>query len=135
MNGKLRASLVAGLTLVVLLACAQFAQAEEGSAAAVVDGRIMTEEQYRATIVGKRIDLGNGYADIHENGKITGKVGNKKLTGKWAWKGDYYCRIVRLDGQKLPFDCQVVIVSGNKVTSIRNKGNGKRVTYRILERE
>ena len=70
------------MTRVVLLACAQFAQAEEGSAAAVVDGRIMTEEQYRATIVGKSIDLGNGSADIHENGKITGKVGNKTLTGK-----------------------------------------------------
>ena len=82
MKGKFRVSLVAGLTLVALLACAQLAQAEEGSAAAVVDGRIMTEEQYRATLVGKRIDLGNGYADIHENGKITGKVGNKKLTGK-----------------------------------------------------
>ncbi len=127
-------SLIAVLALVASVAFGQFAQAEESSAEAVVDGRIMTEEQYRATIVGKRIDLVNGYADIHENGKITGKVGNKKLTGKWAWKGKYYCRIVKLDDQKLPFDCQVLIVSGDKVTAIRKKGKGESATYRLLER-
>ena len=82
MNGQSRVSLIAGLTLAVLIASAQLAQAEEGSAAAVADGRIMTEEQFRATLVGKKVDLGNGYAVSHENGKITGKVGNKKTDRK-----------------------------------------------------
>ena len=124
-------SLTAVLTLVVLVACGQLARAEEGSAAPV-DGRIMTEEQFRAALVGKKIDLGSGYAVNHENGTITGEVGGKKLTGKWAWKGKYYCRNARLGGQKLPFDCQVQIISGDEVTIIRNKGKGERITYRIV---
>ena len=135
MRAQSRISLIAGMAVVVLVACGQLAKAEEGSDTSQLEGRIETEDQYRAAIVGKRIDLGNGYADIHENGKITGKIGNKKLTGKWAWKGKYYCRIVRLDGQKLPFDCQVLIVYGDKVTAIRKKGKGERNTYRLLERE
>lgn len=135
MNGQSRVSLIAGLTLAVLVASAPLAQAEEGSVAAVTDGRIMTEEQFRATLVGKKVDLGTGYAVSHENGKITGKVGNKKLTGKWAWKGEYYCRIVRLDDEKMPFDCQVQIISGNKVIVIRKKGKGERITYQIIESE
>ena len=57
MNGQSRVSLIAGLTLAVLIASTQLAQAEEGSAATVADGRIMTEEQFRATLVGKRSRL------------------------------------------------------------------------------
>ena len=132
MNTQHLVSLTVGLALVVLVACGQFAKAEEGTATSPFEGRIENEEQFRAALVGKKIELENGYAVNHENGKITGKIGDKKLTGKWAWKGKYYCRIVRLDGEKMPFDCQVQIVSGDKVTVIRNKGKGKRITYRII---
>ena len=95
----------------------------------------MTEEQFRAVLAGKKVDLGSGYGISHENGTITGKVGDKELTGKWAWKGEYYCRIVRLDGEKLPFDCSVQIISGDTLTLIRKKGKGKRITYRIMGSE
>ena len=132
MRTQSRMSLIAGMALVVLIVFVEIAKAEEESATSLEKGRIMTEEQFRATLVGMKIDLGQGYAINHENGKITGKIGDKKLTGKWAWKGEYYCRIVRLDGEKMPFDCQVQIVSGNKVTVIRKKGKGERITYRIL---
>ena len=123
-------SLGVGLALVVLAACGQFAQADE--AGSPLDGRIMNEEQFRAALVGKKIDLGGGYVVTHEDGKLTGKVGNKKLTGKWAWKGEYYCRIVRLDGEKMPFDCQVIIISGDELTIVRKKGKGEQIVYRII---
>ena len=135
MSAQSRIGLVAGMALALLVFCGQLAKAEEGSATSPEEGRIMTEEQFRAALVGKKIDLGQGYAVNHENGKITGKIGNKKLTGKWAWKGEYYCRIVRLDGEKMPFDCQVQIVSGDTVTVIRKKGKGERLTFKIIGSE
>ena len=132
MSAQSRIGLIAGLALIGLVACGQLAKAEEGTVTSPFEGRIESEEQFRAALVGKKVDLGNGYAVNHENGKITGKIGNKKLTGKWAWKGKYYCRIVRLDGEKMPFDCQVQIISGDKVTVIRKKGKGERITYKII---
>ncbi|MDE0203137.1 MAG: hypothetical protein OXK73_11970 [Rhodospirillaceae bacterium] len=132
MSAPSRISLIAGLALVASVACGQLAKADEGTATSPFEGRIESEEQYRAALVGKKVDLGNGYAVSHADGRITGKVGNKRLTGKWAWKGKYFCRIVRLDGEKMPFDCQVQIISGDELTVIRKKGKGKRVTYKII---
>ena len=82
MRAQSRMSLMAGMALVVLVVCGQLAKAEEDSATSPEKGRILTEEQFRANLVGKKIDLGQGYAINHENGKITGKLGNKKTDGK-----------------------------------------------------
>ena len=94
---------------------------------------LCVDEKFRAALVGKKIDLGSGYAVNHENGTITGdEVGGISKTD-WTEKMGLERKILlqkcihqRLGGQKLPFDCQVQIISGDEVTIIRNKGKGER---------
>ena len=95
--------------------------------------RITTEREYRDAVVGKRFGNKDGYFVVHDDGTFTGKFGNKKLTGKWTWEDEFYCRSGKLGSRKIKRDCQVIFLEGDTVTNHRKKGKGKKVTYRLQE--
>lgn len=127
MNAPLRRFLVVGLTLFVLAAWQTALHVPESSG----EERITTEKEFRAKVAGMQATSQSGYATSHEDGSITGNFNGQDLTGNWTWEGEYYCRTVMLGDRDLGHDCQVVVVSDDKVTFIRNKGEGKRANYRI----
>ena len=87
--------------------------------------RITTEQEYRDEVVGKKLITERGYVVTHEDGTVSGKVGGKKLTGKWWWKGKYFCRTIKLGGRSFGQDCQTQFLEGDKLTGRRKKGKGK----------
>ena len=87
--------------------------------------RIMTEQEYRDAVVGKRFASKHGYFVVHEDGTTTGKFGSNKWTGKWAWEGNFFCRSGKMGNRKVPRDCQVILMQGDTMTAIRKKGKGK----------
>jgi len=97
--------------------------------------RITTEREFRDLLVGKKITNKDGYVVTHEDGTLTGKFGKKELTGTWSWEGEYFCRTAKLGKKDFGLDCQVVVVSEDKVTYTRKRGKGKKNTYRIQEPE
>ena len=97
--------------------------------------RITTEREYRDLLVGKKITAKNGYVVSHEDGTLTGEFDKKELTGTWSWEGEYFCRTAKLGKKDFGLDCQVVVVSEDKVTYTRKKGKGKKNTFRIQEPE
>lgn len=62
---------------------------------------------------------------IHEDGRINGRVGNQKLSGKWYWTEEYFCRTAELDGKSLDLDCEVVECCGSKMRYTRERGRGE----------
>lgn len=103
-------------------------------AAAPSETRITTEQEFRAKVVGRRITNKDGFVIVHEDGKLTGafgKGGKHKLTGTWAWKGQHYCRTVKIGSRDYGRDCQVIEVSGATFASTRKKGKGKRSVWKI----
>ena len=93
--------------------------------------RIATEEEYRKLVVGKRISGNWGWTKIHEDARLTGVVNGEKLTGAWIWVDRFYCRTIQIGARNLGRDCQLVTISGDKVSYHRDRGNGRKVTYRL----
>ncbi len=87
--------------------------------------QIKKASDFNATIVGKKLVSEQGTATLASNGKVTGSYGGKALKGTWKWKGEYYCRKIKLGGEKLPNDCLRVSSDGETVYFKRNKGKGK----------
>ena len=93
--------------------------------------RITTEQEYRDAIVGKKFVSKDGYFIIHENGTMSGKFRGKKMTGKWNWKGKFFCRSPKLDGKKIRRDCHAIFVKGDTIIGVRKKGKGEQYVYRL----
>lgn len=121
--------LAAGLAFFALAVCHSVQQAK----AADSDGRITTEQQFRDVLVGKRTSNQHGYSVLHEDGSMSGDFRGKELSGTWTWEEEYLCRGGKLGKKKLPWDCLVVIVSGDRMTVIGKKGEGKKRKYKIQE--
>lgn len=129
MNGTMRltmkpivhSSLATGLSLLTLVVCFSIQQVS----AADEKTRIETEQEFREIAVGKKLVYKIGeYVIAHDDGTMSGYFGGKPLSGNWNWEDGYYCRTGKLGGKSLGQDCQIVELSGNKLTFIRKKGKG-----------
>ena len=135
MHAPLRRFLVVGLTLFVLAAWQTAQQEQEASAAEPKKGRITTKKEYITKVVGKKLTSGNGVVYSHKDGTLTGYFGEKEMTGTWTWEEGYWCRTVIIGGREFPHDCQVVTVLGDKLTFIRDRGEGAKIIYLIDKSE
>lgn len=131
MKASIHPYLAAGLAFVVLVAGLSVQQVS----AADPDGRITTEQEFREVLVGKETYNQHGYSVLHEDGSMSGDFRGKELSGTWAWEGEYLCRGGKLGKKKLPWDCLVVVVTGDRMTVRGKKGKGKKRKYKIRESE
>ena len=122
-------SFAAGLAILSLVAGLSVHQAW----AADEKTRIETEQEFREIAVGKKLVYKIGeYVIAHDDGTMSGYFGGKPLTGNWNWEDGYYCRTGKLGGKSLGEDCQIVELSGNRLTFFRKKGKGgKSGPYKI----
>jgi len=87
--------------------------------------QLKTKDDFLATVADKTLTAEWGTMVIHSNGKVSGKVGKKKMVGAWDWQGKYWCRNVRIGNQEEKgTDCQKLSVDGDKMQFVRNKGKG-----------
>jgi hypothetical protein len=94
--------------------------------------RITTEQEYRETLVGKRlVNENGGWVRATNAGKMEGEFGGKKLVGVWQWNSGYLCRNARLGGDEIGSDCVVIEVGGNMSRATSKQGQGNVVIYRI----
>ena len=121
----------AGLAFVGLVAC----QSVQPVSAADPEGRITTEQEFREVLVGKETYNQHGYSVLHEDGSMSGDFRGKELSGTWTWEGEYLCRGGKLGKKKLPRDCLVVVVTGDRLTVRGKKGKGKKRKYKIRQSE
>lgn len=88
--------------------------------------RLTTEAEYRSAVAGKTVVTESSTVKIRKNGRLTGKTkGGDKITGAWAWRGQFWCRTVKVAGVDRGTDCQLVEVDGNKIRGTRNQGKGE----------
>ena len=126
--------LAAALAVLVLAGCAAERPVHPESPVEVSDGkRITTIQGFRDLVAGRTFinELGSG--KCLADGVMTGEFGGRRLTGYWYWEDRFFCRDIRLGNEYLGADCQVVLISGDELTLVRNRGKGERVTYRLLD--
>lgn len=121
-----------GLAPVVLAGLALSACAPAAPTVTAPDqGRIVTEDAFRAAIVGKPIRLGEGAVfTINADNTITGEVNGQAATGTWAFEDGFWCRRIVL-GDIFTEDCQLWVVEGDRLIITRAKGTGESFSYRL----
>lgn len=117
------------LTLVMCLAL--FLPVEALSAD---EKRITTEKEFRTLVVDRLHTSKGGAVTVTSDNKLTGTISGKEVTGLWNWTGDTYCRTVNVGDRNFGFDCQVVLISGDRVIYVRNNGTGKRSIWTLGKR-
>ena len=108
----------------LLAACAPAGQGPDA-------GRIVTEDQFRDTVVGRSIRLDDGIVfTVNADYTITGDVNGQAATGTWAFEDGFWCRRIVL-GDAFTEDCQLWVVDGDRLVITREKGTGESFSYRV----
>ncbi len=96
--------------------------------------RIATEKEFRELVVDRLHSSKSGTVTVTSDNKLTGTLSGKKVTGLWNWTGDTYCRTVQVGDRNFGFDCQAVLLLGDRVTYVRNNGTGRRSIWTLGKR-
>lgn len=111
------------LLLPVLAACAP-------TALPTTTGRIQSEEQFRATAVGRTVRNDLITVNIAADGTFSGISDGQPIAGVWEWRDGFWCRALTAP-VPVAEDCQVWSVSGTTVTIIRDRGTGPLMRLRV----
>lgn len=65
------------------------------------------------------------------SGQITGKALGSDITGSWSWQNGYFCREMDWGGDPIPYNCQLVEVSGNDLRFTTDQGAGDSAVLRL----
>lgn len=87
-------------------------------------------EDALAKIFGKRLYGAGGYVLVRKNGKVAGKFGKEKLTGKWEMRDGLFCRTSALGKGAAGTSCQTIsLVEGGVKFTDKRGANRKPRTY------
>ena len=135
MNVSSRIGFAAGLAALALSACAPPPPAAPDPAAEPSSGvRVATERALRDAVVGRVFSNDRGTGVLLEDGTMAGRFDGRKLTGTWHWEDRFFCRTIRLDEEDFGPDCQIMLLSGDRIIIVRNRGTGDKETYRLGNR-
>jgi hypothetical protein len=95
--------------------------------------RLDTEKAFRKEFAGQTFTGEGARFTIHQDGTLTGMIGESVLVGAWYWQGDLFCRTATLDGEDLGLDCEVIEKSDNQMRYTRQGGAGRSTIVVICE--
>ena len=133
MKIRLGSYLAIGLAALVLAACTTEGPVHQEPPVEGSGGKRITTRQAFINLVAGKIfsnELGSGMC--LSDGTMTGEFDGHTLTGYWYWEDRFFCRDIRLGRKHLGSDCQILSVSEDVLTVVRNRGKGETVTYRLL---
>ncbi len=62
---------------------------------------------------------------VSPQGRIEGNAFGRPVSGDWAWNGGYFCRSLFWGQRDLGDNCQAVLVDGNTLRFISDRGQGQ----------
>lgn len=92
---------------------------------------IDNKNEFLQKVVGKKVAQSEStWLRMAPNGNIEGRVKGIKVSGKWYWQGNYWCRTARIGIIPVPRECQqITLLGGNKLELQRYKGTGSKHNY------
>ncbi|MEM7439928.1 MAG: hypothetical protein AAF393_10035 [Pseudomonadota bacterium] len=91
--------------------------------------KIQTLKGFKSAVVNRTLANNDGSLRIRSNGRVTGTLQGKKLTGAWNWQGKRFCRALKWGGQDMGSTCQTVVINGKNISFVRP--NGRATSYVI----
>ncbi len=116
---RLILAIVMGLTAAPAVADSYVPVYEEQTFRSLVDGKLLRNRLY-----GVRLNVLN-------NGQIQGAAIGWDISGSWSWQDGYFCREMQWGGDPIPYNCQLVEVSGDNIRFTVDRGAGDSASFRI----
>lgn len=111
---------VAALLLSATTAAAEYRPVTDQSEfLALLAERNLTNRLYNLTI------------DVDPSGQINGNAMGWDITGSWAWQNGFFCREMAWGGDQIPYNCQLVEVSGDQMRFTVDQGAGDSASFRL----
>jgi len=92
--------------------------------------KIDSKQELTKLVVGKNYAATKSKAwfQLRSNGKLVGKAAGKDVAGRWKWSKGRVCYARTLGGEKLPDECVIIHVDGDKMITTR-QSNGSKALY------
>lgn len=112
---------------------ATFALSLMASPAFAEFAKIDDRETFLAYVEGRELRLGAFGVRLRVNGDgtIAGSGMGAPVTGTWAWQDGYFCREMDWSGTPIPYNCQLVEVSGAKMRFTVDRGAGRSADFTL----
>lgn len=95
---------------------------------------INDREEFLRVVDGQELRLGIFQITLRitRDGQINGSALGWDVTGNWDWRDGYFCREIDWSGKPIPYNCQLVEVSGaEKIRFTVDKGAGDEATFNL----
>jgi len=100
--------------------------------AAASGARQVTEKsEFLSLVSGKTISRPLVKLSVSSDGQISGKGAKWPVTGKWTWKGGYFCRSLDWGGTDLGYDCQMVTMNNGSISFTAERGKGRSAAFSL----
>ena len=91
--------------------------------------RLQSEEEVRATVMGRTLTNKDSTFVNHADGVFTGTCKGTQSSGTWTWEDGYCCRSGWIGEREIKPDCQIMWIKGKDLIGICKRGKGS--TYRL----
>lgn len=86
--------------------------------------RISQQDDFTRTVVGKPLTRVGVSVIALSDGRISGRAFGKPVSGKWDWRGGYFCRDLFWGRRDLGHDCLTVARRGQAIRFTLDRGAG-----------
>ena len=95
--------------------------------------RVDDETSFNTLLEGKQLRMGlYGLSlSVMPDGQISGRAVGYDVTGTWAWQDGYFCRQMDWSGTEIPYNCQLVEVSGSRLRFTTDRGAGDDAVFNL----
>ncbi len=87
--------------------------------------RIDTEAEFLARVADRPLRAKGMAFTLQSDGRITGTIDGRRLTGTWSWSDGCFCRTASLDEEVPDTDCERIEISGDRMRYTRRRGTGQ----------
>jgi hypothetical protein len=92
---------------------------DQGEFIQIMSGRELTHRLYNLTIA------------VAPSGVLDGSAMGWDISGTWSWQDGYFCREMTWGDDPIPFNCQLVEVSGDQIRFTVDQGAGDSASFRL----
>ncbi|MGR3434932.1 MAG: dihydrodipicolinate reductase [Shimia sp.] len=88
---------------------------------------------FLGTVQGKTLNIGlyGLRLVVTPDGAITGRAAGRDVTGQWNWQDGFFCRSMAWGQRAIPYNCQLVQASGNRLRFTSDRGAGDAATFTL----
>ena len=102
-----------------------------GGAAYAEPSQLTDSRAFATTVVDRPLTALGVKLVVGQDGSINGTAFGRTVTGSWHWDQGYFCREMTFGEQDLGSDCQAVVLEGDRVRFIADRGAGQEASLRL----